>query len=54
MPTRRVILPLLLVTLCLAALCLAALSLAQVSTAELSGTVTDPTGAVISPAKVWS
>src|SRR5260221_5607838 len=30
----------------------ASLSLAQVSTAELSGTVADPTGAVVSGAKV--
>jgi hypothetical protein len=49
MPNRRVIPPLLLVTRFPAPL-----SLAQVSTAELSGTAADPTGAVISPAKVWS
>ena len=35
-----------------AMLCPASLSWAQVSTAELSGTVTDASGAVISPAKV--
>src|SRR5438105_12996893 len=33
-------------------LCMASPSLSQVSTAELSGTVTDPTGAIISRAKI--